>query len=124
MAEEARALEASQELDEVTFQRAQRGDAGAFRSLVELYHLRVHALLWRMLEHSHGGARVEELTQETFLRVYRHLGHFNTSGQARLSTWILTIATRLALNERRSRPQRSWPQRLAESSSATGQRRS
>lgn len=109
MAEEAKALEAPRELDEITFRRAQSGDSSAFRALVELYHLRVYTLLWRMLEHSHGNARVEELTQETFLRVCRHLGRFKASGPARLSTWILTIATRLALNERRSRPHRTSP---------------
>lgn len=107
MAEEAKALAVPQELDDVTFRRAQRGDAGAFRTLVELYHLRVYALLWRMLEASHGNARVEELTQETFLRVYKHLGRFKMSGPARLSTWIVTIATRLALNERRRKPPRT-----------------
>jgi RNA polymerase sigma-70 factor (ECF subfamily) len=101
MAGEARSLEAPRELDEVTLRRAQRGDARAFRVLVELYHVRVYSLLWRMLERSHGSARVEELTQETFLRVFRSLDGFDARGPARLSTWVLTIATRLALNERR-----------------------
>ena len=44
-------------------------------------------------------ARVEDLAQETFLRVFRALPGFSTSGPARLSSWILTIATRLALDE-------------------------
>src|SRR5262249_12237703 len=45
--------------------------------------------------------RVEDLTQETFVRVLRALAKFDPSGPARLQTWILTIATRLALNELR-----------------------
>lgn len=102
-------LERPTELDEITLRRAQRGDRRAFRDLVEVYHLRVYSLLWRMLEHSHGNAQVEELTQETFLRVFRHLERFSIQGPARLSTWILTIATRLALNERRRRTHCSRP---------------
>lgn len=47
-------------------------------------------------------ALVEDLTQETFLRVFKSLAGFTLDGSARLSTWILTIATRLALNEQRN----------------------
>ncbi len=94
------------ELDEETFCRAQDGDSRAFRALVERYHVPVYDLLWRMLEHQRGQARVEELAQETFLRVYKALPRFSYEGPARLSTWILTIATRLAFNElRRPMPQ-------------------
>lgn len=44
------------------------------------------------------GLRAPPCTQETFLRVYRALPSFSLDGPARLSTWILTLATRLALN--------------------------
>lgn len=94
------------ELDEETFRRAQGGDSQAFRALVERYHVPVYDLLWRMIERQRGQARVEELTQETFLRVFKALPRFTFQGSARLSTWILTIATRLAFNElRRPSPQ-------------------
>lgn len=89
------------ELDALTVQRARRGDHGAFRLLVERYHRPTFALLWRMLEHDHSQQDVEDLVQETFLRVFRALPRFDLDGPAKLSTWILTIATRLALNERR-----------------------
>ncbi len=93
------------ELDDVTLRRAIRGDAGAFRALVDRYGPPVHALLWRMLEHAVGGARVDELVQDTFVRVHGALSRFDPDGPARLSTWIFTVATRLALNEkRRARP--------------------
>jgi RNA polymerase sigma-70 factor, ECF subfamily len=91
----------SQELDELTLRRAQRKDHAAFRALVEIYHRRVFGLLWRMTEHTLGQAHVEELTQETFLKVYQSLEGFTHTGPARLSSWILTIASRLALNELR-----------------------
>jgi RNA polymerase sigma-70 factor (ECF subfamily) len=93
----------SDELDEVTLRRAQRGDADAGRALVERYQAPVFALLGRML----GGVRrvaVEDLAQDTFLAVFAALPRFRPDGAARLSTWILTIATRRAIDELRRRP--------------------
>jgi RNA polymerase sigma-70 factor (ECF subfamily) len=87
------------ELDELTLRRAQRGEALAFRGLVECYERAVFALLSRMLAPRGRRHRVEDLAQETFLRVYRALPGWAPQGAARLSTWILTIATRLALDE-------------------------
>jgi RNA polymerase sigma-70 factor (ECF subfamily) len=89
------------ELDELTLRRAQRGEADACLALVRRYERPVFALLSRML----GGRRqlVQDLAQETFLRVFRALARFKVLGPARLSTWILTIATRLALDELRKR---------------------
>jgi RNA polymerase sigma-70 factor (ECF subfamily) len=87
------------ELDDVTLKRAQRGESAAFRKLVELYERPVFALLSRMLGPRGRRHRVEDLAQETFLRVYRALPGWVPDGPARLSSWILTIATRLALDE-------------------------
>jgi RNA polymerase sigma-70 factor (ECF subfamily) len=91
------------ELDDVTLARAQRGDAAAWRALVEHHQNAVFALLGRLL----GGGRratVEDLAQETFLAVFRQLPAFQSTGPARLSTWILTIASRRAIDELRKRP--------------------
>jgi RNA polymerase sigma-70 factor (ECF subfamily) len=91
------------ELDDVTLVRAQRGDAAAWRALVEHHQHAVFALLGRLL----GGGRratVEDLAQETFLAVFRQLPAFQSAGPARLSTWILTIASRRAIDELRKRP--------------------
>jgi RNA polymerase sigma-70 factor (ECF subfamily) len=96
-APQARRTEA---LDELTLRRAQRGDERAWRDLIERYQQPVHSLLWRMFA-GRARHRVEDLTQETFVRVLRALPGFDPSGPASLSTWILTIATRLALNELR-----------------------
>src|SRR5690606_12995530 len=60
----------------------------------------VYALIWRLLA-GRARHRAEDLTQETFVRVLRALPSFDPGGPATLSTWILTIATRLALNELR-----------------------
>jgi RNA polymerase sigma-70 factor (ECF subfamily) len=89
----------ARELDELTLRRAQRGEPAAFRALVETYQQRVWELCWRMLAPAGLGHRAEDLSQETFVRVFRALARFEASGPARLSTWILTIATRRALSE-------------------------
>jgi len=94
------------ELDEVTLRRAQRGDRDAFRRLVSTYEGLVFAFLSRSL----GGAeQVEDVAQETFLDVFRALHRFSPSGPARLSTWILTIASRRAIDARRRQPPAGIP---------------
>ncbi len=98
---QATAVNASlRELDELTLRRAQRGDEDACRALVERYQRPVFALLGRLLGHD-SGALVEDVAQETFLHVFRALAGFSPLGPARLSTWILTIASRRAIDELR-----------------------
>jgi RNA polymerase sigma-70 factor (ECF subfamily) len=87
-------------LDEVTLRRAQRGDERAWRDLIARYQQPVHSLIWRLLA-GRARHRVEDLVQETFVRVLRALPGFDPAGPASLSTWMLTIATRLALNDLR-----------------------
>jgi len=88
------------ELDELTLRRAQRGEPAACRALVERYQRPVFALLHRMMGATRRD-RVEDLAQETFLSVFRSLGQFAPLGPARLSSWILTIASRRAIDELR-----------------------
>jgi len=96
----AAALHRAEPLDELTVKRAQRGDERAWRALIARYQQPVHALVWRMLA-GRARHRVEDLVQETFVRVLRALPSFDPAGPATLTTWMLTIATRLALNELR-----------------------
>jgi RNA polymerase sigma-70 factor (ECF subfamily) len=49
------------------------------------------------------GPHVEDLAQETFLRAFRALPGFDANHGARTSTWLLTIATRLALDTRKKK---------------------
>lgn len=97
------------ELDELTLVRAQRGEEPAARALVQAYERRVFALLSRLLGPSGRAHLVEDLAQETFLRVFRALPEFDRAGRARLSTWVLTIATRLALDELKRQAPRVLP---------------
>jgi RNA polymerase sigma-70 factor (ECF subfamily) len=91
------------ELDDVTLARAQRGDESAWRALVERYQRPVFALLSRMLSPVARRDLVEDLAQDTFLRAFRALASFDRAASGRLSSWLLTIATRLALDELRRR---------------------
>lgn len=88
------------ELDDATLSRAQRGDDAACRALVVLYERRVFAVVARTLGPSHAG-RVEDIAQETFLRVFSALPSFDPKGSAALSTWMITIAMRLCFDELR-----------------------
>lgn len=91
------------ELDELALARARRGDDAACRELVLRYQRPVFALLSRLLARNGRAALVEDLAQETFLRAFGALPGFDPRGPARLSTWLLTIAARLALDELKSR---------------------
>jgi len=73
--------------------RLRRGDPRAFEALVIAYQHRVFGVALRMLRNR---AEAEEVAQEVFLRVHRAIDEFR--GEAKLSTWLYTIASRLCLN--------------------------
>ncbi len=89
---------AAPELGRDVLERCKAGDAMAFRAFVVRYERPVFALLSRILGH---GAHVEDLAQETFLRAFRAFPGFDLDAAAKPSTWIVTIATRLALDARK-----------------------
>lgn len=74
-------------------ERLRAGDARAFEEFVATYQHRVFGVALRMLG---GAAEAEEVAQEAFLRAHRSLGEFR--GDARLSTWLYIIVSRLCLN--------------------------
>lgn len=88
------------ELDELTLRRAQQGERGALDELVGRYHPMIHALVWRMAC-AKGDSHVADLVQDSLIRVLQNISRFEPAGSARLSTWILTITTRVVLNDRR-----------------------
>ncbi len=81
--------------------RASGGDATAYRRLIERYERMVFAQLRAILAPSGRGDAVEDLAQDTFVRALRALPRFRLDRGAKFSTWLVTIATRLALNELR-----------------------
>lgn len=105
------------ELDDLTVARARRGEPAACRALVLRYQRPVFSLLSRLLARR-DPTLVEDLAQETFLRAFRSLPGWDPQGSARLSTWVLTIGARLALDELRRRRPEATGLEAAESSLA------
>jgi RNA polymerase sigma-70 factor (ECF subfamily) len=83
------------ELDRETLLRCRALDRVAFRAFVVHYERLVFACLSRMLGR---GPHVDDLAQEVFLRAYRAFPSFDVNAEARVSSWLLTIATRAALD--------------------------
>lgn len=88
------------ELDRAALAACRVRDPAAFRAFVVRYQRPVFACLSRMLGH---GPHVEDLAQEVFLRAWRALPGFDVDGPAKPSTWLLTIAARIALDARKRR---------------------
>jgi RNA polymerase sigma-70 factor (ECF subfamily) len=74
------------------------GDGRAFTELVLRYQTRLLNFVYRSIG---DRERAEDLVQEAFIRVHRHLHRFDQS--KKFSTWIYTIASNLAKNELRNR---------------------
>lgn len=84
-------------LPEAVLRSAKEGNEVGCRELYRHFQPLVFAFLTRMM-----GAKeqwlAEDLLQETFVRVFKAIPTFDPTGSAKLSTWILTIAYRVALN--------------------------
>ncbi|HEV8121790.1 MAG TPA: sigma-70 family RNA polymerase sigma factor [Candidatus Polarisedimenticolia bacterium] len=100
---------------------ARAGDRAAFDTLVAFHLERVWALVWRVLRHQED---TEDVVQEVFLTAWRGLAGFR--GEARLATWLQTIAVSRALNHRARSSERRRRQTLpldtAEAASAADPR--
>ncbi len=74
------------------------GDADLFANLVERYKDAVQNLAYRMLGNV---TEAEDITQETFVRAYTQLATYKTTHK--FSTWLLSIASHLAIDQLRRR---------------------
>ena len=72
--------------------RAARGDAEAFRQLVEAYQTPAYRLAARMC----GPDSAEDVTQEAFVAAWRALSSFR--GDCRFSTWLYRLTTNAAID--------------------------
>lgn len=72
--------------------RAARGDAEAFRQLVEAYQTPAYRLAARMC----GPDSAEDVTQEAFLVAWRALPEFR--GDCRFSTWLYRLVSNAAID--------------------------
>ena len=93
-----------EETDEIMVQAVLTGDRDAFSVLVERYKRGISNFIGASVRSS---ADVADLSQETFLRAYAHLGTFNPS-LGKFSTWVYHIArnvVRTHLGKSQRRPQ-------------------
>ncbi len=81
------------ESDGAAVARAQSGDGDAFRVLVERHSRSVFRLAFRMTGNEQDA---EDVVQETFLRAYKQLGHYES--RSSFSTWLYRIASNYSLD--------------------------
>jgi len=81
-------MKIGEESDDVLVRRAREGDHEAFAGLVDRYKRGISNFIGGSVKNA---GDVADLTQDTFLRAYAHLGTFNPA-LGRFSTWIYQIA--------------------------------
>ncbi len=84
--------------EKLLLDRLREGDDAAFAELVAGHSARLLALAWRL---TGNRTDAEDITQEAFLRLHRHLGDFR--GDSKLSTWLHRTISRLAIDHLRRR---------------------
>ncbi len=89
------------EPEAILIKRALEGDHQAFAALVGPLRAPVWRFLCRFLADQ---ALAEDVTQETFVRVYTRLRSFG--GRAKFSTWVFQIARNAAIDADRARRRR------------------
>lgn len=77
-------------------ERCRRGDRQAFRALVERYQRKVYSLALGFVR---DPEQAYDISQEAFLKVYRHLGSFQ--GSSSFYTWVYRITVNLCIDHRR-----------------------
>jgi len=90
-AKQARIREAEE--DRGFIAKAQKGDAAAFRSLVERHQRRAFAIALALVRDENDA---RELVQDAFLRVYKGLENFQ--GGSSFFTWLYRIITNLSID--------------------------
>lgn len=89
------------ELDDLTLERARRGDRDACRAFVVRYQGLVFHTASRVL--GRAAPELEDVAQDAMLKCLDALPGFDPKGSAKLSTWIATITARTAIDALRAR---------------------
>src|SRR6266436_2143071 len=96
--------------------RARRGDAGAFEYLYKAHCRHVYSLCLRMIRNP---AEAEDLTQQTFLQVFRKIGTFR--GESGFSTWLHRVTVNIVLMHLRRHKPAEFPVEDLERYSSNGE---
>jgi RNA polymerase sigma-70 factor, ECF subfamily len=79
-----------------------RGDAGAFRQLIERHRSRTMRVAFAILR---DAAEAEDIVQEAFARVWSRAGGWEARSSASFAAWLTRITVNLAIDlRRRPRP--------------------
>lgn len=73
--------------------RARSGDEAAFGEVVKMYHARVHAVIFRMVNNAEDS---KELAQLTWVKAWNRLQTYKQ--EARFFTWLYRIAVNTAMD--------------------------
>ncbi len=79
--------------DAYYIRRIEAGDVGCYACLLDKYSRQVYSLLYKMVRNKEDA---EELTQDVFLKAFRHLSSFKSD--CSFSTWIYRIAYNTAIS--------------------------
>jgi RNA polymerase sigma-70 factor (ECF subfamily) len=90
------AVASAREEDTQLVERCRRGDRQAFRALVERYQRKVYSLALGIIR---DPDEARDISQEAFLKVFRHLDTFQ--GTASFYTWVYRITVNLCIDLRR-----------------------
>jgi len=78
--------------------RCLAGDERAYRELIQRYQRQVYSVALRMVRRNEDA---EDLTQETFVRMFRALDRYDPSRP--FAAWLFTITSRLCIDHLRRR---------------------
>ncbi|MFZ2055499.1 MAG: sigma-70 family RNA polymerase sigma factor [Candidatus Aminicenantales bacterium] len=90
--------------DEELAAQTAAGSRAAFEELVSRYSPR---LFYFLRSRSESDEDIEDLMQETFLRVFRHIDRYDPKWK--FSTWLYTLAVRLAISRHRAKKTNTLP---------------
>lgn len=99
-------LEQSRREDEELVARSQKGDAGAFDSLIVKYSPRLYSLVYNMTSNHDD---TNDLLQDVWAKAYRCIGGFR--GKSQFYTWVHSVAANTTLNFLKKRGRR-WTMSL------------
>lgn len=92
-------------IDRVTIEQAQNGDAESFEALVAAFEKPVISTIYRMLNDIEAA---QDIAQEVFLSVYKALHRFDLHGDASFKTWLFTIVRNKCFTELKKRKMKKF----------------
>lgn len=84
--------------------RVQKGNTACFACLLDKYSHSVFSLIFKVIQNREDA---EELTQDVFIKVFKHLSSFNET--CSFSTWLYRIAYNTAISETRKKKRELLP---------------